>query len=120
MASSYNIYIRYIHILFHARNNNFVRIFPSFSFVDEGFLELGAQWIHGEEQNAVFEMISSRDLHQHSPINFFDMEFARSSSQLIHRKIANELIEKFNQIRHDVDMDELNKFKTSGDYFKHK
>lgn len=83
----------------------------------DGFIELGAQWVHGEGKNVVFELMSGRDLLHSEGLPFTDFEFVRSSSELVDRKMSDQLYDIFRDVQKCVEGFDLKKFKHSGDFF---
>ncbi len=84
----------------------------------DGFVELGAQWIHGEESNVLFEMASSHNMHRHSSVTCFDnLQFVRSSSEMLNQNVRDRLWNGFKSIRKSVNRVHLKQFKSSGHYF---
>ncbi|XKL59615.1 hypothetical protein PGB90_000631 [Kerria lacca] len=84
---------------------------------DDGFVEFGAQWIHGEEKNAVFEMAASRNFIRPSHLTLDNMLYVRSSSKIVNLKTSHILYNQFKLIRTNIDKLVLKKCKSSGEYF---
>ncbi|PNF14675.1 Spermine oxidase [Cryptotermes secundus] len=87
-----------------------------------GVVELGCQWVHGEEGNAVFSMASQYGLLMDSVINY-DIEkmvFIGSSGNIVNRKTTEELYGILREISNSSKTDLVNYTGSLGEYFSHK
>ncbi|KAK7576509.1 hypothetical protein V9T40_012795 [Parthenolecanium corni] len=64
---------------------------------EDGYIELGAQWIHGEEKNIVYNLASQKDLTQHIGCGIHNMMLVRSSTEVLDFEISTLLMEKFSE-----------------------
>lgn len=92
------------------------------SCTGNGVVELGCQWVHGEEGNAVFSMASQYGLLMDSLINY-DIEtlvFIDSSGNIVNKKTTEELYGILGGISSSSETDLVNYTGSLGDYFSHK
>jgi hypothetical protein len=92
------------------------------SCTGNGVVELGCQWVHGEEGNVVFSMASKHGLLMDSLINY-DIEkmvFIDSSGNIVNRKTSEELYGILDGIYSSSKTDLVNYTGSLGDYFSHK
>ncbi|RZF43867.1 hypothetical protein LSTR_LSTR016249 [Laodelphax striatellus] len=78
--------------------------------------DLGAQWVHGEKDNIVFEMASAADEVAGSEFNVIEMLCANSSGQVIDMELSKQLYTVFYRI-HEEYADEKNLQGSFGNYF---
>lgn len=85
---------------------------------------MGAQWIHGQQGNAVYELVKNRDLNME--IAMFDgVLFVQSSGAVLNSKINQFLLNvSFESLEFNIsivsDKDALSKFTNDGDYYNYK
>ncbi len=84
--------------------------------VDDGFVEIGAQWIHGEENNVVYEMASPRNLLSSSVVSN-NVMFVRSSSEILHESISDTLFTGVEKIQTKDGVDFSGQCQSSGHFF---
>ncbi|EEZ98941.1 spermine oxidase [Tribolium castaneum] len=79
-------------------------------------VDLGGQWCHGEEKNAVFELVKDLDLLSSSFNNYADFTYYLSDGTVVEKNVTDQLL----AIARDIFEDEETARKTSGtfgDYF---
>ncbi|XP_053201241.1 spermine oxidase-like [Panonychus citri] len=76
---------------------------------DDGYLELGAQWVHGQEGNKVFEMASQRDLIAPDASVEGEGHFCTQNGQKIDYNLVNQVI---------IFLDTIKTSLSNGDYKK--
>lgn len=88
-------------------------------YIADGILEIGAQWIHGEEDNAVYKLASERNLTCDST-SFRGNLYVRSSGEIIDENLTSKLhrIYRTTMLEMDVD-DDLGSFANSGELYCH-
>jgi hypothetical protein len=92
------------------------------SYTGNGVVELGCQWVHGEEGNVVFSMASQYGLLMESLINY-DVEklvFIDSSGNIANRNTIEELYGILDGIYSSSKTNLVNYTGSLGDYFNHK
>lgn len=76
----------YSFLLLHNKN------IPIEIFLGRGTLDLGAEWVHGEDGNAVYKMASQYDLLYRSESPFETSTIYRSDGKPYNRDMAAELL----------------------------
>lgn len=85
---------------------------------DEEYLEMGAQWIHGEVENVVFKIASARALYLRSNLTMnSDLIFARSSGEILRKEMGDRLQNIMNTMSENFSVTELRPYQSSGDFF---
>ena len=86
----------------------------------DNVIEIGAQWVHGEKGNVVFELASAKDLIAPSDSLFSKTMFVQSSSKIVDAELSTKMWKLLEGVR-KVDEDEnVLEYKTSGNYFLEK
>lgn len=94
--------------------------FTHLSLSDGNIIDLGAQWIHGEVDNAVFQLVKDTDLCNVAEVTFENMFFVHSSLGVLDQKVSERYLTLFNEVREEIDEENLPEFASSGHYFLHK
>lgn len=84
---------------------------------EETFLDLGAQWCHGQEQNIVYQLVKDLNLLETSFNNYRDNTFYNSNGKLIDKNVTDSLSEIAASIFEDCETMSTTKYDTYGDYF---
>ena len=93
-------------------------MFIILNFVD-GVLEMGAQWIHGERDNAVYELASARGFSCDSTA-FDTITYARSSGEIIEPELTSKLLEICgNLLEPQLSENTLKSFQNCGEFYIH-
>jgi hypothetical protein len=87
----------------------------------DGVVELGCQWVHGEEGNVVFSMASQHDLLMDSLFSedYEKMVFIDSSSNIVNRETGAKLFGILDGISTSRVTDLVNYTGSLGEYFNH-
>jgi hypothetical protein len=88
---------------------------------DDGVVELGCEWVHGEKGNVVFSMASQHDLLMDSLVSdeYEKMVFIDSSGNTVNRKTGEELFGILVGIYAASTTDSLNFTGSHGEYINH-
>jgi Flavin containing amine oxidoreductase len=78
-------------------------------------LDMGAQWIHGEGGNVVYEMSSELNLTKKSVVDVDQYTFIRSNGNLVNVKIGQEQLKFFSDLT-DTDEEFGKSSEKMGDY----
>lgn len=101
----FNYFSRYLHILFSEGNT---------------FIDIGAQWVHGQKGNVVYEMAKEFDLVEDDYPDFFQSISVNSSGAPINREHSVQLFEAIKNILSDENED-ITKYNGSlGEYVSEK
>lgn len=84
---------------------------------DNAFVDLGAQWCHGQDQNIVYQLVKDLDLLETSFNSYRDNTFYNSNGKLIDKSITDSLSEVAASIFEDWESMTNTKYSTYGDYF---
>ncbi|KAG8237515.1 hypothetical protein J437_LFUL017565 [Ladona fulva] len=83
----------------------------------ENEVDMGAQWVHGEKNNVVYEMAEPHDLLESSSSHYPETSFVTSAGELVSSTITEKLMTLLAQINESA-MKDLEGFHGSlGDYF---
>jgi hypothetical protein len=87
----------------------------------DGVVELGCQWVHGEEGNVVFSMASQHDLLTDSLVSddYERMVFIDSSGNIVNRETGEELFDILAGIYAASRTDSVNFTGSHGEYINH-
>lgn len=87
----------------------------------DGVVELGCQWVHGEEGNVVFSMASQYDLLMNGLISagYKKKVFIDSSGNIVNRETGEELFGILDGISESRFTDLVNYTGSLGEYFNH-
>lgn len=87
----------------------------------DGHIDLGAQWIHGEEGNIVFQMASDRKLvsdKRETIQQFINSTFVTSSGRQIKSDHIREYMNIAYSVLDDSPKDDLERFMSLGELFQ--
>lgn len=87
----------------------------------DGHIELGAQWIHGEEGNVVYDMASAQNLvsdRRETMQQFMNSTFVTSSGRTIKSDHLSKYIEVAYSVFDDSPKDDLERFMSLGELFQ--
>ena len=79
---------------------------------------MGAQWIHGEKDNVVYELASNRNYTCDSSV-FDRMICSRSSGEVIDQELADKLVEISSKVREKYPENDVSAFKNCGEFYMH-
>lgn len=80
-------------------------------------VDLGAQWCHGQEQNAVYELVKDLNLLGDSHNDYYDNEYYDSTGRIISKSVTRPLMEIAFEIFRDCES-MLGNNEPFGNYFK--
>ena len=86
--------------------------------VADGYVEMGAEWIHGEVGNVVYGLASARNLARDAPSELLTEIFVRSNGEVIEQQIAQRMTEISNEALL-ADAEAAKGFMTGGEFFVH-
>jgi len=92
-----------------------------FLHILDGHIDIGAQWIHGEEGNIVFQMAAAQDLvsDQRETIQQFkNSTFITSSGREIQSNHLREYLNVAYSVLDDIPKDDLERFMSLGELFQ--
>lgn len=92
-----------------------------FSYFLDGYIDIGAQWIHGEEGNVVFEMASAKNLvsdRRETMQQFINSTFITSSGREIKSESLQEYLNIAYSVLDDSPNDDLERFMSLGELFQ--
>ncbi|XP_050421127.1 spermine oxidase-like isoform X2 [Adelges cooleyi] len=87
----------------------------------DGHIDIGAQWIHGEEGNIVFQMAAAKNLvsdRRETIKQFQNSMFVSSSSHVIPLNLSREYLKIAYTILDDSPKDDLERFMSLGELFQ--
>ena len=79
---------------------------------------MGAQWIHGEKNNVVYELASARKLACDPTPPLSTIMFARSSGEVLEPQLANKLSKIFEELLQHPRND-AKSFRNCGEFYVH-
>lgn len=59
----------------------------------DSFIDLGAQWCHGQENNAVYDLVKDKDLLEHSGDEYYSFKLIRSNGEVVSDEVTKKLKE---------------------------
>lgn len=85
--------------------------------LDDNVLELGAQWVHGEEKNVVYELASPHNLLHHDL--FPEKVFVNAKGDVIPSNESAPVMELYHKISDDIESrtDVIPPHTSYGEYF---
>lgn len=92
-----------------------------FLYVLDGHIDIGAQWIHGEEGNVVFQLASAQNLvsdHRETIQQFTNSTFITSSGSEIKSNHLREYLNVAFSVLDDSPKDDLERFMSIGELFQ--
>jgi spermine oxidase len=87
-------------IVLEAENRIGGRIY-SYQLDENKFIDLGAQWVHGQKNNVIYEMLADKFNFGSSKYDVTDKEFRVSTGEVLNQESANRLFEKLYEIADD-------------------
>ena len=86
--------------------------------IADGYLEMGAEWMHGEVGNVVHGLASARNLARDAPSETLSEIFVRSNGEVVGEQMTHRMMEMSNEVQ-SVDAEAAKGFKNCGEFYVH-
>ncbi|XP_001987499.2 spermine oxidase isoform X1 [Drosophila grimshawi] len=86
----------------------------------DNYVDLGAQWVHGQQNNVVYEMVGKHNLLESTDGMFLHVDWIRSNGERISRPLAKKLVNILSEIFTKRREELVNREGTYGEYLMEK